>query len=113
MRLPRCGVVLTDPAFGEAQLIEPADHLKVPVVAILERPLGRVRWHREISELHRFLLGFRRKSTTIATTAQGCAAAWQAGRSWSSGPRASGSLMIMSEPEARGPSGREKTRPRR
>src|SRR5260370_16670014 len=100
MRLPRCGVVLTDPAFGEAQLIEPADHLKVPVVAILERPLGRVRWHREISELHRFLLGFRRKSTTIATTAQGCAAAWQAGRSWSSGPPPPPPPMFLSHPTA-------------
>ncbi len=76
MRLPRCGVVLTDPAFGEAQLIEPADHLKVPVVAILERPLGRVRWHREISELHRFLLGFSQNSTTNSPVAQGHENAW-------------------------------------
>jgi hypothetical protein len=43
MRLPRRGVVLADPAFAEAQLVEPADHLQVPVVAVLERPLRRMR----------------------------------------------------------------------
>src|SRR3569833_2860255 len=59
MRLPRRGVMLADPAFGKAQLVEPADHLKIPVMPGLERPLRRVRWHGEISELHRFLLSYR------------------------------------------------------
>src|SRR5471030_156137 len=71
MRFPWCGMMLTDPAFGEAQLVEPADHLKVPFVAVLERPFGRMRRHREISELHRFLLFLSAKSTPVDRAAQG------------------------------------------
>ena len=58
MRFPGGGVMLADPAFGEAQLVEPADDLQVPLVPVLERPLGWMRRHREISELHRFLLSY-------------------------------------------------------
>ncbi len=56
VRLPRCGVMLADPGFSEAQLVEPADHLEIPFVAVLQGPLGRMRRHGEITELHRFLL---------------------------------------------------------
>src|ERR1700730_3011145 len=74
MGLPGRGVVLADPGFGEAQLVEPADHLQVPLMSVLERPLGRMRRHGEISELHRFLLSCWRKSTTIGRSAQEAAA---------------------------------------
>ena len=52
MRLPRRGVVLADPGFLIAELIEPAQHLQVPVVALLQPALRRMRGHREISEFH-------------------------------------------------------------
>ena len=71
MGFPRRGMMLADPGLGEAQLVEPADHLQVPFVAVLERPFGRMRGHGEISELHRFLLGYWPKSTTIGRNAQG------------------------------------------
>jgi hypothetical protein len=47
-------MVLTDPAFGEAQLVEPTDHLQVPIVAGFQWPFRWMRRHGEISELHRF-----------------------------------------------------------
>src|SRR3954469_24225265 len=58
MRFPGGGVVLAYPAFGETELVEPADHLQVPLMAVLQRPLRWMRRHREISELHRFLLSY-------------------------------------------------------
>ncbi len=68
--------MLADPALGEAQLVEPADDLQVPLVPVLERPLGRMRRHREIAELHRFLLSYCPKSTTIGRSAQEPMHAW-------------------------------------
>jgi hypothetical protein len=50
--------MLADPGLAEAQLVEPADDLKISFVPVLERPLGRMRRHREITELHRFLLSY-------------------------------------------------------
>ena len=106
MRLPRRGVMLADPAFGEAQLVEPADHLQVPLVAVLERPLGRMRRHREISELHRFLLGrFWRKSTTIGGGAQGIEFAWQAMRAVSEPARLDG--IRQQHPDAQAVKGQD------
>jgi hypothetical protein len=65
-------MMLADPAFREAQFIEPTDHLEIPLVAVFKRPFRGVRRHREISELHRFLLGILSwKSTTIIKGSQG------------------------------------------
>ena len=52
MRLPGRGVVLADPGFLVAELVEPAQHLQVPVVTFLQPALRRMRGHREISEFH-------------------------------------------------------------
>ncbi len=42
MRLPGRGMVLADPGFLVAQLIGPAQHLQVPVVAFLQPALRRM-----------------------------------------------------------------------
>ena len=52
MRLPGRGVVLADPGFLVAELIEPAQHLQVPVVTLFQSALRRMRGHREISKFH-------------------------------------------------------------
>src|SRR5665213_4388900 len=52
MRLPWRGVVLADPGLGVAELVEPAQHLKVPVMPLLQSALRRMGRHREISDLH-------------------------------------------------------------
>src|SRR5262249_51695315 len=52
MWLPRRGVMLANPALLVAEFVEPTDHLEVPFVTVLKWPLGRMRWHREIAELH-------------------------------------------------------------
>src|SRR5438309_2600018 len=57
MRLPRRRVVLADPRLAEAELVRPAKLLKIPLVAIVEAALGRVRRHREQSVIHASLLG--------------------------------------------------------
>ena len=60
VRLPGRGVVLADPGLGVAELVEPAQHLKVPVVTLLEVALRRMRRHREVANFHRgFLSSFR------------------------------------------------------
>jgi len=40
--------MLADPGLGEAQLVEPADHLEIPFVAVLQRTLGGMRRHGEV-----------------------------------------------------------------
>ena len=52
MRLPWRGVVLADPGFLVAEFIQPPQHLQVPVVALFQPALRRMRGHREISEFH-------------------------------------------------------------
>jgi hypothetical protein len=52
MGLPRRGVVLADPGLAEAELVGPAQRLKIPLVAVIQPPLGRVRRHREQAVLH-------------------------------------------------------------
>ena len=52
MRLPWRGVVLADPGFLIAELVEPAQHLQVPVVTLLQPALRRMGRHREISDFH-------------------------------------------------------------
>ncbi len=52
MRLPGRGVVLPDPGLAEAQLVRPAKLLEIPLVPVEERPLGRVRRHREETIVH-------------------------------------------------------------
>ena len=52
MRLPRRGVVLADPGLLVAELVEPAQHLQIPVVTLVQAALRRMRGHREIAELH-------------------------------------------------------------
>ena len=54
MRLPGRGVVLTDPGVVIAELVGPAHHLQVPLVALLQLALRRMGRHREISEFHGF-----------------------------------------------------------
>src|SRR3954452_19004619 len=59
MRLPWGGVVLADPGFLIAELIEPAQHLQVPLLSLLQSALRRMRGHREVSDFHgRFPLAF-------------------------------------------------------
>ena len=58
MRLPRRGVMLADPGFLIAELVEPAQHLEIPVVPLLQAPLRRMRGHREISNFHGGFLSF-------------------------------------------------------
>ncbi|MGY4256059.1 hypothetical protein ACVI1L_003127 [Bradyrhizobium sp. USDA 4516] len=67
MRLPGCGVVLADPGFLIAELVEPAQHLQVPVVALLQSALRRMRRHREVSEFHGFPLFVRCVSSARAS----------------------------------------------
>ena len=55
--LPGRGVVLPDPRFAEAQLIRPAQLLEIPLVAVVQAALRRVRRHREQSVVHAYLLG--------------------------------------------------------
>ena len=43
MWFPWCSVMLAYPALLVAQFVEPTYHLEIPLVAILERPLGRMR----------------------------------------------------------------------
>jgi len=52
MRLPRRRVVLADPRLAEAELVGPAQLLQVPLVAVVESALGRVRGHREQAVIH-------------------------------------------------------------
>src|ERR1700733_4713862 len=52
MRLPRRRVMLANPGLGIPKLIQPAQSLKVPVVAGLQSPLGRMGRHGEIAEFH-------------------------------------------------------------
>ena len=52
MRLPGRGVVLADPGFLVAELVEPAQHLQIPVVTLLQPALRRMRGHREITDFH-------------------------------------------------------------
>ena len=52
MRLPGGGVVLADPGFLIAELVRPAQHLQIPVVALFQPALRRMRRHGEIADLH-------------------------------------------------------------
>ena len=52
MRFPWRGMMLANPGFLIAELIEPAQHLKVPVVPLFQSALRRMRGHREISDFH-------------------------------------------------------------
>ena len=45
--LPGRRVVLADPRLAEAQLVRPAELLEIPLVAVVEAALGRMRRHRE------------------------------------------------------------------
>src|SRR6185369_4695579 len=45
-------VVLADPRLAEAELIGPAQLLEVPLVAVVEAALRRVRGHREQAVVH-------------------------------------------------------------
>src|SRR5215208_5857057 len=49
-------MVLADPGLGEAQLVGPAQGLKIPAVAVVKTPLRRMRRHREQTVLHGALL---------------------------------------------------------
>ncbi len=51
---PGRGVVLADPGFLIAELVEPAQDLQVPVMSFLQAALRRMRRHREIADLHGF-----------------------------------------------------------
>ncbi len=50
--LPRHGVVLADPRLAVAQLVEPADHLQVPLESRAQVALGRMGGHQEQAEIH-------------------------------------------------------------
>ena len=52
VRFPGRGVVLTDPGFLVTEFIQPPQHFQIPVVALLQVALRRMRWHREISDFH-------------------------------------------------------------
>jgi hypothetical protein len=52
VRLPNCGVVLTDPGLLEPELVGPAQRLQIPAVTLSERTLRRVRRHREQAVAH-------------------------------------------------------------
>src|SRR5262249_6272670 len=56
MRLPRRRVMFADPGFLITELVEPAQTLKIPVLALLQSTLRRMRGHRKISEFHGFPL---------------------------------------------------------
>ena len=55
---PGCGVVLPDPRFAESQLVRPAQLLEIPLVAVVEAALRRMRRHREQSVVHAYLLTY-------------------------------------------------------
>src|SRR5262249_23188443 len=59
MRLPGRGVMFADPGFLIAELVEPAQHLKIPVLAFLQSALRRMRRHRKVSEFHGVPLAIR------------------------------------------------------
>jgi hypothetical protein len=44
--------MFADPGFLIAEFVEPAQHLKIPVLAFLQSAFRRMRGHREISEFH-------------------------------------------------------------
>src|SRR3954468_16299235 len=44
--------MLADPGFLVAELVEPAQDLQIPVVALFQSALRRMRGHREISKFH-------------------------------------------------------------
>src|SRR5260370_32994674 len=56
MRLPGCGMVLADPGLDKAQLVGPAQSLKIPAVTVEEWALRWVRRHCEQTVLHAFCL---------------------------------------------------------
>jgi hypothetical protein len=58
--------MLADPALLVAKLVEPPDNLQIPLVAILQRPLGRMRRHGEIAEFHCLLLSAARSTDESA-----------------------------------------------
>jgi hypothetical protein len=45
-------MMLADPGFLTAEFIEPSKRLKVPVVALFQSALRRMRGHGEISDFH-------------------------------------------------------------
>jgi hypothetical protein len=52
VRLPWRGMMLTDPGFLIAELVEPPQDLQVPVVTLFQPAFRRMRGHREISDFH-------------------------------------------------------------
>ncbi len=50
--LPGDGVVFADPGLAVAELVQPADHLKIPIESGLQVPLRRVGGHGEKAEIH-------------------------------------------------------------
>src|ERR1700737_2870292 len=52
VRFPWRGMMLADPGFLIAELIEPSQRLKVPVVALFLSALRRMRGHGEIADFH-------------------------------------------------------------
>src|SRR5262244_3540680 len=69
MRLPGRRVVLADPRLAEAELVGPAQLLEIPLVAVVQAALGRVRWHREQSVVHESLLVMIADVSYTASTA--------------------------------------------
>ena len=69
MRFPRRGVVLTDPAFAEAEFVGPAQGLKVPSMTLEEAAFRRMRRHRKQAVLHQDLpaAGFSENSLSRAS----------------------------------------------
>src|ERR1700682_5384511 len=59
MGLPGRRVMLAYPRLAEAQLIGPAELLEIPLMTVVETPLGRMRGHREESVVHLRLLRYR------------------------------------------------------
>ena len=111
MRFPGRGVVLADPGFLIAELIEPAQHLQVPVVTLLQPALRRMGRHREISDLHGvssrcsfFKTRLSRASESIARRACGRDMTNRAGRG-SRGRATRASLLPLWEKVARERSG--------
>src|SRR4030095_12808458 len=49
---PRRGVVLADPRFLVAELVQPSQRLQIPVVTLLQSAFRRMGRHREISDFH-------------------------------------------------------------
>src|SRR5439155_24526936 len=52
MRLPGRGMVLADPGLDKAELVGPAQRLKIPTVSLEQRALRRMRGHCEQAVLH-------------------------------------------------------------